>query len=42
MTMTPKVILSLVAIFLAILSYWPGIPTLPVAIIVLGVANLVP
>lgn len=42
MNMTAKQIISLVAIILALASYYPGVPTLGVAVILLGVANLIP
>ena len=39
--MSPKLILTICAIILALLTYWPGTPTLPVAVICLAIANLV-
>jgi hypothetical protein len=40
--MTPKHILAAIAVLLAVVSYWPGAPTLGVAVILLGVAELIP
>jgi hypothetical protein len=40
--MSPKLILTITAVILALLTYWPGSPTLPVAVICLAVANFVP
>lgn len=40
--MTPKTIISTIAIILAVASYYPGVPTLGVAVILLGVANFIP
>lgn len=39
--MNPQTILAIIAIILAVASYWPGVPTLPVAVICLGIALLV-
>lgn len=36
-----KFILSLIALILAVASYWPGVPTLGVAVILLAIANMV-
>jgi hypothetical protein len=41
MATNPKAILSIIAIVLAAASYYPGVPTLGVAVILLGVANLI-
>jgi hypothetical protein len=38
----PRTMLSIIAIVLAAASYYPGVPTLGVAVICLGIANLVP
>lgn len=40
--MSAKYILSIVAIILALVTYWPGAPTLPLAVICLAIANIVP
>jgi hypothetical protein len=40
--MNPKSILTIVAIILALVSYYPGAPTLGAAVIILGAANLIP
>jgi hypothetical protein len=39
---SPKHILAIIGIILAVVSYWPGAPTLGVAVICLGIAEIVP
>jgi hypothetical protein len=39
--MSPQLILVIIAIILAVASYYPGVPTLGVAVIILGAAMLV-
>jgi flagellar biosynthesis component FlhA len=39
--MNPQTILAIIAIILVLTSYWPGAPTLPVAVICLAIALLV-
>jgi hypothetical protein len=41
MPLTPKHILAMIAIILAVVSYW-GVPTLPVAVICVGIAEIIP
>lgn len=41
-TMNPHTILVVIGIVLAAASYYPGLPTLGVAVILIGVACLVP
>ena len=39
---SPKHILAVIAIVLAVVSYWPGAPTLGVSVILIGIAELIP
>jgi hypothetical protein len=41
MLTNPVFILAVIALILAIVSYWPGAPTLGVAVILLAVALLI-
>ncbi len=42
MNWTPKHILAAIALLLAVISYWPGAPTLGVAVILVSIAELLP
>jgi len=42
MISSPRHILAIIAIILAVVSYWPGAPTLGVSVILLGIADLLP
>jgi hypothetical protein len=41
MITNPVFLLAIIALILAIVSYWPGAPTLGVAVIVLAIALLI-
>lgn len=41
MIANPVFLLAIIALLLAIVSYWPGAPTLGVAVIVLAIALLI-
>jgi len=40
MIANPVFILAAIALLLALLSYWPGTPTLPIAVIITAIALL--